>query len=324
MKSKKAITLTPLNLLALLIGFALPASFTWAASDPAGSSGAGNKAAKEAIRVCTKCHDETDEKPILAILKTKHAMMADKRTPFADQACITCHGPSQKHLEKPPEGQKRALTDISFAASSPTAPEKKNAVCMSCHESGLRLHWKGSPHEFSGLACSSCHTVHTGKDPVLVKRTQPEACFTCHKEKRAQIYRPSTHPIREGKVSCADCHNPHGSSGPKQLAKNSVNETCYQCHYEKRGPFLWEHAPVRDDCTNCHKPHGSIHPALLKNRQPWLCQQCHLAQFHPSGAYSGTGIPPMGADQRLLGKQCLNCHTQVHGSNHPSGVRLTR
>jgi hypothetical protein len=49
-----------------------------------------------------------------------------------------------------------------------------------------------------------------------------------------------------------------------------------------------------------------------------------MAQFHPSGVYSGTGIPPDGADQRMLGKQCLNCHAQIHGSNHPGGLRQTR
>lgn len=325
MKNKGNTTLSYIKHLALLMTVVLPGSFVCAAQEPA-KPGESVTAAKEAVRVCTKCHDASEEKPVLGILKSKHAMMGDKRTPFADEACITCHGPSKKHLEKPAEGQKRALPDITFEEDAPISATKKNSVCMSCHEYGLRLHWKGSPHEFSGLACSSCHTLHsvTGKDPVLVKRTQPEACFKCHKEKRAQIYRPSSHPIREGKVSCADCHNPHGSNAPKQLVKNSVNETCYQCHYEKRGPFLWEHAPVRDDCTNCHNPHGSIHPTLLKKRQPWLCQQCHLAQFHPSTAYSGTGIPPRGAAQQLLSKSCLNCHSQVHGSNHPSGVRLTR
>ncbi|MDH3469061.1 MAG: DmsE family decaheme c-type cytochrome [Gammaproteobacteria bacterium] len=312
-----------LRLLALLMAVVLPVSFAWAAQhDPV--KPASTETAKEAVRVCTKCHDESEEKPILAILKTKHAMMADKRTPFADEACITCHGPSEEHLVKPPEGEKPALPDITFKEEAPISSTKKNEVCLSCHESGLRLHWKGSQHEFRGLACSSCHNVHVDQDPTLVRLTQPETCFNCHKEQRAQAYRPSRHPIREGKVVCSDCHNPHGSTGPKQLAKNSVNETCYACHYEKRGPFLWEHAPARDDCTNCHKPHGSIHPALLKNRGPWLCQQCHLAQFHPSTAYSGTGIPPRGAAQQLLGKNCLNCHSQVHGSNHPSGIRLTR
>ncbi len=143
-------------------------------------------------------------------------------------------------------------------------------------------------------------------------------------DKRAQMFRRSRHPIREGKVVCADCHNPHGSPGPSQLAKNTVNETCYQCHAEKRGPFLWEHQPVREECTLCHDPHGSTQPRMLKVRQPWLCQQCHQEAFHPSTLYSGDDIPPVGAAQQLLMKSCTNCHSKVHGSNHPSGPRFTR
>ena len=135
---------------------------------------------------------------------------------------------------------------------------------------------------------------------------------------------PSHHPIREGKVVCSNCHNPHGSFGPSLLAKATVNETCYQCHAEKRGPFLWEHAPVREDCLNCHTPHGATNPRLLKVRAPWLCQTCHLAQFHPSTLYQGVDIPPFGADQHLLAKGCLNCHAVIHGSNHPSGIRFLR
>ena len=50
------------------------------------------------------------------------------------------------------------------------------------------------------------------------------------------------------------------------LKAASVNEQCYTCHTEKRGPFLWEHAPVRESCLNCHTPHGSnqIQGALQK------------------------------------------------------------
>jgi len=284
---------------------------------------------QEVIRTCTKCHDETEKYPVLSILKSKHAVMADARTPFADQACVTCHGPSEAHLKKPAEGEPRAPAGIAFGARAATPAIEQSAVCLGCHERGPRMHWRGSAHEFQGLACTSCHTVHAGRDPVLAKTTQSDTCLACHTEKRAEILRPSSHPIREGKVACSDCHDPHGSTGPRLLVKGTVNETCYTCHAEKRGPFLWEHAPVREDCTICHTPHGSIHASLLKNRGPWLCQQCHLAQFHPSTAYSGTGLPPVTSTNeslanRLLAKNCLNCHSQVHGSNHPSGARKTR
>ena len=121
------------------------------------------------------------------------------------------------------------------------------------------------------MTCASCHSVHAAKDKVLTKITQPEVCFTCHKQQRAELNRPSRHPILEGKVACSDCHNPHGSVGPKLMKRDSTVETCYQCHAEKRGPFVHNHEPVQEDCGNCHNPHGTIADSLLKMRQPLLC-----------------------------------------------------
>jgi DmsE family decaheme c-type cytochrome len=118
--------------------------------------------------------------------------------------------------------------------------------------------------------------------------------------------------------------------GPTNLKKPTLNETCYTCHAEKRGPFLWEHAPASEDCGNCHTPHGSNHPKLLISRVPQLCQSCHIAGFHTSDAYAGPDYSnpvPFGAAvmERQAGAMgCLNCHFEVHGSNHPGGARFTR
>lgn len=277
--------------------------------------------APRGAETCMKCHDKP---PTTLILRTPHAQKADKRTPFAAQQCESCHGASPQHLVKPEKGKKRAPTAIVFGQKSATSVARQNKVCLSCHESGLRMHWKGSEHDFSDVSCAGCHRVHTLKDKVLVKKTQARICFACHAEQRAQSFLRSRHPIREGKVVCTNCHNPHGSAGPTLLVKKTVNETCYQCHAEKRGPFLWEHAPVREECTLCHTPHGSVQPRLLRVRTPFLCQTCHSEAFHPSTLRSGTGVPPVGAGDRLLGKGCLNCHSKIHGSNHPSGPRFTR
>jgi DmsE family decaheme c-type cytochrome len=103
-----------------------------------------------------------------------------------------------------------------------------------------------------------------------------------------------------------------------------VNETCYQCHAEKRGPFLWEHQPARDDCMTCHASHGSTQRALLKQRAPWLCQECHSVEGHPSTEYTAAGLPGGAPNRNLLLRSCTNCHYEVHGSNHPSGVRFMR
>jgi DmsE family decaheme c-type cytochrome len=239
---------------------------------------------------------------------------------------------------KNPKGvEPRPLTDIPFGTKVAFSPQRQSETCVACHQSGLRAHWSGSEHERRDITCTACHQVHTRNDRVLGKQTQMEVCFNCHKAQRAQIHRISSHPLLVGKMSCSDCHNPHGSVGPKLLAKKSVNETCYTCHAERRGPYLWEHSPVSDDCTSCHTPHGSNNAPLLVKRTPWLCQDCHT-QDHARDVNSGANLPtgnlttinglqPLANQSprvQMNGRNCLACHAMVHGSNHPAGAKFSR
>jgi DmsE family decaheme c-type cytochrome len=283
------------------------------------------------VRQCMTCHREGRERPAHEIFFTTMGIKGDPDSPFADgnHDCEACHGPSAEHLRRQPDGS-RLPPPVTFAKGEPV--EQQNEACMSCHQGQQLFHWQGSIHDLEGTACVDCHDVHAVNDAVLAVETQPAVCYACHQEQRAQFLRQSRHPVQGataslshvGLLSCTDCHQPHGGPGPALLARNTLNETCYECHAEKRGPFLWEHAPVQEDCSNCHTPHGSNYENLLVGRQPFLCQQCHLADFHVSTVYSGSGIPPAGTDQRMLGKQCLNCHVQIHGSNHPGGIGQTR
>ena len=282
---------------------------------------------------CTRCHDEGDDYPVLAIGQTRHGVKADGRTP----SCTSCHGESDRHANKPADVNERPKPDVVFRGKDKSVADSQNHQCLACHETGKRLHWAGSKHQTEDLACTNCHAVHTPHDKVLAKATQPEVCFNCHKTERGQVNRVSHHPVMEGKVVCSDCHNPHGSTGPKLLVKDSVNDTCYTCHAEKRGPFLWEHAPVTDDCTNCHTPHGSTNSPLLKARAPWLCQECHSGD-HAKNLYSGANLPGgnvvtingiqglanQSPPAQLNARACMNCHVLVHGSNHPAGAKFQR
>jgi DmsE family decaheme c-type cytochrome len=279
---------------------------------------------KRGADTCLKCHDEDYDYPVVAIFYTKHARQDDPRTPFAGLQCEACHGPAKAHTEKVMPGESRPPPPFTFGDKAKIPPKQQNSVCLGCHESGARLHWKGSTHEVRQLACANCHRIHAPKDPILSKASQPDVCFRCHRKQRADINKASVHPVRFGLVVCTDCHNVHGGPAERLLKRPTLNETCYGCHAEKRGPFLWEHAPVAENCTYCHLPHGSDHPALLKKVPPLLCQQCHSQIGHPSVAYSGTGIPPLGTQAAMLAEGCLNCHSQVHGSNHPSGVKRMR
>jgi DmsE family decaheme c-type cytochrome len=305
-----------------------------AAGDPTVLASSSDEYATGGVEECLKCHDETSEYPVLSILATPHGVKADERTPIASaHGCETCHGPSAAHVREPEDGAERAPVAVVFEDDAPV--EAQNAACLACHQGGARMNWTGSAHENANVRCTSCHTIHAKEDPVrrvdvrpgvIFKDNQSAVCFTCHQEQRALGYRLSHHPVTEGKVACSDCHNPHGSMAPSLLAKPTLNETCFQCHADKRGPFLWEHAPVREDCSHCHTPHGSNHPSLLSTRLPLLCQQCHIESRHPSTAYTGvnaSAVPPR-LDFHAAGKACLNCHAEVHGSNHPSGPRFTR
>ena len=116
-------------------------------------------------------------------------------------------------------------------------------------------------------------------------------------------------------MACADCHNPHGTAGPKLLVRDSVTDTCYTCHMEKRGPFVRNHQPVQEDCTICHNPHGTTTPNLLKSRPPFLCQQCHEPTGHQANAASLNSA--RGFATNTVARGCVNCHTNIHGSNNP-------
>jgi DmsE family decaheme c-type cytochrome len=317
----------------LLLGGAFASGSLWAADNSLPELGAQSEkaVATQALQkdaLCTKCHDESENAPILSLYQTKHGVRGDSRTP----TCQACHGASAAHLKGAVNGEKtRPAPDYVFKKGVYQASDNKDraAQCLTCHKGGKRNLWEGAQHDAAGVACNDCHVVHRPKDKLLDKKTQAEVCFACHKEQRADSKKLSHHPISEGKVVCGDCHNPHGSSGPKLLKKNTVTETCFQCHAEKRGPFLFEHQPAVEDCTNCHTPHGSNIAPLLKSRPPMLCQECH------DGSHaSGTPVGPNAAGKQAgltgsvsannVGNACMNCHRQVHGSNSPAGAYFQR
>ncbi len=287
-----------------------------------------SEAREEAVGVgealCRSCHSVEAEHWD----QTLHARVfrSPARRDLGSRTCEACHGPGSLHVADPSD--RTAI--VSFTRGSGATVERQNEVCLECHRSGPLLHWAGSRHEVQDLACSDCHNpmTQTSVRGLLRERDASRTCLPCHPEQRVEFRKRSHMPLFEGQISCTDCHAPHGSNTDPLLHGDSVNQLCTGCHAEKRGPFLWEHAPVRESCLNCHRPHGSNHERLLVTARPLLCQQCHSQaslDSHPStllsaGNLSGAVLP----DERLINRSCTNCHAQIHGSNHPSGPRFHR
>jgi DmsE family decaheme c-type cytochrome len=265
---------------------------------------------------CATCHEEE-----AASLKNTTHGKTGVATWDGATGCETCHGPGAAHVAA--GGTKET---IRLPSALPVS--ELNAICLTCHERGDRSHWVGSPHEGRNLSCLTCHSIHHAASPatkLLAKKTEFETCTSCHLKRKASLYRSAHMPMREGTITCTSCHNPHGSNGPAMLKQFSVNENCYTCHAERRAPFLWEHPPVKESCTTCHDPHGSLHPRLLVAKIPRLCQQCHDETRHPTQPYSDASVAPeFFPNSRMFDRGCVNCHSMIHGSNHPAGMRFLR
>lgn len=268
---------------------------------------------------CMECHEDAYD----SYMRNRHAEAADARTPGATLGCESCHGPGADHADS--DGENPILS----LRSNADHPEAINTSCLECHSKGKQVLWQGSNHQSRNLSCSSCHNPHKNYTDNLSRKSQEETCAQCHKNVRAQTLRQSRHPIREGKVKCADCHNVHGTIADHLIDAQTVNQKCFECHAHTRGPFLWEHPAAVEDCLSCHTPHGSSHSGLLKSKTPYLCQRCHGNVGHPSelAARSSSNAGQSAyrvLNNRVFYRACLNCHVAIHGSNHPSGKSLVR
>lgn len=276
-------------------------------------------------QTCAGCHP-VDSKNFTHTLHAK-VFRQNPKNQLEKQVCEACHGPGSEHSVNPTDHRNL----ISFTKTWGTPQAKQNEQCLTCHDGGNRQNWSGSIHQTKKLSCSDCHNpmAKFSSNGLLKKGSITETCYTCHQQQRAEFRKKSHMPVPEGKMTCSDCHNPHGTDGPRLLKADSVNELCYSCHAEKRGPYIYEHAPVRENCLNCHLPHGSNNDKMLKMSRPMLCLQCHDKnglgmghQFMDPNINPATGLSNL--PRTRIGRACQNCHSQIHGSNSPSGARQRR
>lgn len=284
---------------------------------------------------CLGCHDEEEEFPTIDLFLNVHSHPTLAGSPFHTFAeahfpeglqCESCHGPSGDHGKKLLAENELREPMINFGSSANAPAGLQNQLCLSCHDDYNRAHWTNSDHEVSELACADCHRIHSETDPVRHAATQNTVCASCHTQVAWDSKRLSSHPMSNNQLLCRDCHDPHGGgiNSSSLIRESSINEVCTSCHQEVTGPFLWEHPPVIENCSTCHEPHGSNNRALLTMDVPQLCQSCHTSVGHRSLRMNLKSDPSDPGGEFLFLNACLNCHSSIHGSNHPSGNLFRR
>jgi DmsE family decaheme c-type cytochrome len=274
---------------------------TATAQAPAQAPANGGYVGAEACKIC---HEDL----FTNYQKSPHFKTTlDTRGGASHQGCEGCHGPGAAHADDPGDLKKI----FSFkTASAKTISER----CMTCHASGKeQMDFNRSVHIKNNVSCLDCHSPHHSKDSefLLVKK-EPELCYTCHAQQKPQFAMPFHHRVNEGLVKCDDCHNPHGTVKANQIRTSAAQDAvCFTCHTDKRGPFVFEHQPVKvEGCVSCHTPHGSPNAHMLKvSNVNLLCLSCHTTSFA-----SAPGAPSFH-NQAAQYQACTLCHAQIHGSN---------
>lgn len=267
---------------------------------------------------CTACHENTSK-------NFQHAFHKQQGV-----ECEDCHGNGSLHVE--------GGGDVAKIVSFDKRPAQvANGVCLGCHSRDQQVrNWQGGSHFANHVRCVDCHEIHgralqsanesrisfdtATRAAFLAGSVSPEsnvvlrprsatndACIKCHPTEGAQLSLPYHHPLREGEMSCMDCHDPHGGPAGRNLRTANLNQLCLSCHAQYRGPYSYQHPPVTENCMNCHLAHGSPNTNLLTVSEPGLCLQCH------AGHHNGASLP--------LADRCTNCHGSIHGTDiaTPSG-----
>ncbi len=282
--------------------------FLLAASSAAGQEPAGYAGSQ----ACLTCHEDIYN----AFQKSPHgALESEAKRGYKGRACESCHGPGAKHAES---ANAADIRDPGKLAASDA-----DGICLSCHlNQPTQVGRLESSHMKDQVACTACHKVHANGPHGLVVRAAPDVnklCASCHLDVWAQFQKPFHHRLPEEAMSCVDCHNPHGTIRPAMTQVFAANEPgCFNCHGDKRGPFTFEHAPVRfEGCGACHEPHGSANPRLLVRQEVRLvCLECHANLPLQLSSNSRLGVvPPAFHDLRSpVFRNCTVCHQKVHGS----------
>jgi len=156
--------------------------------------------------LCYRCHSE---------MKKTVSSQAYSHFPVNDGRCVSCHAPHASKYEH------LVVT---------TGKE----LCANCHPDLMKKLEATHAHNPAVQGeCLECHRPHAAEESSLLVDDSISVCESCHEE---QV--KFTHPVGEGavdprtkeSVTCATCHDAHGSEHEFVLVASRQRDLCLQCH----------------------------------------------------------------------------------------------
>jgi len=232
---------------------------------------------------------------------------------YYDVQCESCHGPGITHVQTP-DGGTGPLASIKGDTLSP-------AACGTCHS--------GSHHPFIEEWSKSRHSQMNSYPQGRAE------CIACHTAQGAlQAFGVNSEYLEKGAplgqhedITCAVCHDPHGSTNIGQLrfpidVPIQEQNLCIKCHHKRGEPD--------STASTFRGPHSPEGPLLLGEAAGWfppnftpdlnrirgshgstantkLCATCHVDQYIATDAQTGAFVLNV-TGHRFLAIPCVDAN----------------
>lgn len=236
---------------------------------------AGLQDSGHAQAFCESCHTTNE---LGNVQTTAAGYNASPEVRYHDVTCESCHGPGLEHVQNPSD------------PNIPNAPLDVGADntlgCGECHSGAHHPYtdqWETSGHAVVGFAA--------GRD----------GCADCHSGNGAlQAWGINSSYIEQGSnvgITCAVCHDPHGTDNPAQLrfpigGVAIEQNLCSQCHNRRSQPD-----PGSSHGLSPHSPET----ALLAGDAGWFPPGLNIDRGQIVASHGSDG------NERL----CATCHVAV-------------
>jgi predicted CXXCH cytochrome family protein len=307
------------------------------------------KAVHSAIATgCTSCHEVRVNKGVTRVKLTKTA---------AYKVCLDCHADKDAsqikgRVHSPAVRDCNRCHDPHASPNrnqllKPTAGDKGQNLCLSCHKKGVDIPKDGSRHDALDKGCDTCHDIHktgapgTRESDNHLRKDAPALCLDCHDAKDDTLGKAHRgQPFAT--ADCLGCHDPHQSKSAKPmraflhppfaekscetchqapvggkvvLTRAAAQEICVTCHADIAGQIVGakvQHPGTKGGCIECHNPHGGSSPALPIASPVAVCLRCHTKEAEEG--------KKAHRHQPAFEQGCAICH-EPHGNGNAHLLR---